>query len=104
MRFCRATTLNPLAELEHELLKMVDDGLLEVTLVPMGALLQAEEFQDERILHDVLWSDDFLALVGEREDNILVAAGGQAIVKVGSDLALEFTARPAFAGGFGFVE
>jgi hypothetical protein len=88
----------PFAEFEQELLQVVDDGLLEIALVPVGAVGQAEEFEDERILHDVLRGDDFLAAMREREDVVLVAAGGAALVQVGGDLAFEF------AGGFDLVE
>jgi hypothetical protein len=94
----------PLAEFEHEFLQVVDDGLLEVALAPVGLFGQTEEFEDDGVLHDILWGEDLLAAAREGEDLVLVAAGGEALVEVGGDLAFEFTAGPALAGGFDLVE
>ena len=76
-----------LAQFEHEFLQVVDDRLFEIAFAPLGAFGQAEEFEDDRVLHDVLRGEEFLACVGQGEDLVLVAAGGEAFVEVGGDLA-----------------
>ncbi len=94
----------PLAQFEHELLEMVDDRLFQVAFAPVGTVGQTEEFENERILHNILRLADLLALVGEREDIVFLTTGSHPLVQAGSDLAFEFAAGPALAGGFGFVE
>jgi hypothetical protein len=84
--------------------KVVDDRLFEIALAPVGTFWQAEEFEDDRILHDVLRRENFLTTVGQGEDFVFVAAGGESLVEVGGDLAFEFATGPALGSGFDLVE
>ena len=62
------------AELEQEGLEAVDDVLLQVALEPVRAFFQLEELEHHRVFQNVARLADTLALLGEREDFVLVPA------------------------------
>jgi len=86
-----------LAELEQELLDAVDDGLLELTFAPLGALTKPEELEHERILEDIGWPVELVSAPGKRQDLVLVAALGEALEQERRGLPLELAAGPALA-------
>jgi hypothetical protein len=92
------------AEFEEEVFEAVDDSLFEIVFGVAGLVIEAEEFEDERLFQQVLWADDDLAFAGEFADAFFVAAKGEALVEAGGFLALEFWDGPAGVGGFDFVE
>jgi len=92
------------AEFEEEVLQATDDGLLEVGLGVAGLRIEAEELEHERLLQQILRSDDDLAFFGEPPDAFLVPAEGEALVKAGGFLAFEFADIPVCLTGFNFIE
>jgi hypothetical protein len=92
------------AEFEKELFNPVDNGGFQVGLGIAGALVEAEEFEDERLLEQVARLGDGLAFLGEAADAVFVAAQGQALVEAGIELAAEFADGPVLGGSFDFVE
>jgi hypothetical protein len=63
-----------LAELEEKALEAIDDGLLEISLAPVGAFVEPEELEDERVFQHVGQHLDLVSMPREREDLLLVAA------------------------------
>ena len=83
---------------------MVEDGALQVALVPGRLLAQAEELQHHGSLDHVLGAADALALTGEGADLIGVAAHREALVEQLGDLALQLTGGSALPSGLDLVE
>ena len=92
------------AQLQEEFFEVRDNGRFEIGFGVTGLLVEAEEFEDERILQDVFGLRDDLPLAGEAFDARFVAAEGEAVVEGGGFLAAEFGERPAFVGGFNLVK
>ena len=93
-----------LAEFEQELAEAVDDGAFQIGVGLAALFGQAEKFQHQRFLEQVLRLTDDLAFARQLADAFLVAAQGQPFVEAAVELALEFAQRPALLGGFDFVE
>jgi hypothetical protein len=70
----------------------------------MGAVLQAEEFQHERVFDEVGSFFHDLPLTGEAADFLLVPAESKALVETAGNLALKLPDRPLVCRGFDFVK
>ena len=77
---------------------MVDESLLQITLVDMGIRLDLKEFHDIRVLDDLLVLRLGFSELNLRSDGRLVLAGQDPLVIHGVDLALQLTHTP---GRFG---
>ena len=76
------------------MLDPTDDGALQVGFRKAFLLPEAKEFQDKRLLEDILRLADDLAMAGQLLDPFLVPAQGQTLVKAAVELALEFPDAP----------
>ena len=83
------------AKLQEEFFQMGDDGGLKIGFGVAGALVEAEEFEDERFFEEVFRLRDDLPLAGEAFDAGLVPAESEALVEAGGFLAFEFADVPA---------
>ena len=72
--------------------------------VVVWVVLQAKELKHERLLQQVLGTEDDLAFLGEPPDAFLVPAEGKALVEAGGFLAFEFADIPVCLTGFNLVE
>ena len=86
------------------MLQAVDDGLLQVVFGVAGFFLQAEELKHERLLQQILRSDDDLTFLGELADAFLVPAEREALVEAGGFLTLQLRHGPSGVGGFDLVK
>lgn len=66
--------------------------------------LQAEIFQHQRFLQQILRARDDLAFAGERGGALLVPSEGEALVEAGGFLAFEFADVPVCLSRFNFIE
>ena len=92
------------AQFEEETLDLADDGGFEIGLGIAGALLQAEELQDQGFLEQVARLRHGLPFLGEAADALCVAAEGEALVEAGVELAAEFTEGPILLAGLDLVK
>lgn len=79
------------AELEHERLKPVDDGLLDVPLAQRRRFTEIEELQDERVLDHIFGLADLLVTPRQRGDFVGAAVLGELLEPLRADLALELS-------------
>jgi hypothetical protein len=93
-----------LAEFEQKLFKMGDQCGFKIGLGIAGLLVEAEEFEHERLFEEVFGLGDELPFAGEPFDSCLVAAESETLVKAGGFLATEFRFGPTFVGGLDLVE
>src|ERR1017187_330773 len=92
------------AHFQEETLDLADDGGFQVGLGILGALIQAEELQNQGFLEQVARLGDGLAFAREAANALFVPAEGEALVEARVELALEVTDGPVLFGGLYLVE
>ena len=92
------------AEFEQEVFEMADERVFEVGLGVF--VLEIQEFEHERIAHGFVHGEGVagLGLLAFAEHGGFVLGKERALVKEGTDLAVELADAPAAAEGFGVVK
>ena len=93
-----------LAEFQQEFLQVGNQRRFEVRLAVIRLLVEAEKFEDEGLLQQILGPSDDLASFGEPLHGGFIAAEREAFKQTGGLLPFEFGHRPAFIGGLDLVE
>lgn len=93
-----------LAQLQEERLQLIDDGGLEVVLGVLGPLVEPEELQHQRVLHEVSSTFDHLTVGRQPPDLALIARQREALVKRAFDVPPQLAHRPLVLRGLDLVE
>jgi hypothetical protein len=83
-----------LAQFEQEMFNFINDGAFQVGFGILSFFVETKKLEHIGFLEQILGTGDKLAFCGELANILFAPAEGEALIKAGIELALEFRKSP----------